>query len=121
MRKREIKVTFRLNKKEWEHLKKQVDRCGYSQERYIRSLIAGYIPREMPPLDFHNIIRELRAIGNALNQLAAHANAMGYIPADEYEEHYSRLTETILEIRTAVLLPERIDKTTRKENRGAEE
>ncbi len=63
MRKREIKVTFRLNKKEWEHLKKQVGRCGYSQERYIRSLIAGYIPREMPPLEFHNMIRELHTKG----------------------------------------------------------
>ena len=92
----------------------------YSQERYIRSLIAGYIPREMPPLDFHNMIRELRAIGNALSQIVAHANAMGYILTDEYEEHYSQLIETILEIRTAVLLPERIDKTTRKENGSVE-
>ena len=33
-------------------------------------LVPGYIPKPLSPLDYHELIRELRAIGKNLNQLA---------------------------------------------------
>lgn len=107
MLKRKIKVTFRLNEKELAHLKKQAKRCGYSQERYLRTLIEGYVPRETPQMEYHQMIRERNAIGNRMNQISARANATGFFLAEEYKENYKRLMEKVLEIQAAVTLPDR--------------
>ena len=64
MLKRNIKITFRLNAKEHQQLKKNVKKTGLSQETYIRTLLAGYAPKELPPPDYHSMMRELNAIGN---------------------------------------------------------
>lgn len=78
MLKRNIKITFRLNTKEHQRLKKNVKKTGLSQETYIRTLLAGYAPKELPPPDYHSMMRELNAIGNSMNQIAARANATGF-------------------------------------------
>lgn len=78
MLKRNIKITFRLNAKEQQQLKKNVKKTGLSQETYIRRLIEGYVPKELPPIDYHAMMRELNAIGNSMNQIAARANATGF-------------------------------------------
>ena len=66
MLKRNIKITFRLNAKEQQQLKKNVKKTGLSQETYIRRLIEGYVPKELPPIDYHAMMRELNAIGLSL-------------------------------------------------------
>ena len=78
MLKRNIKITFRLNAKEHQRLKKCVKKTGLSQETYIRTLLDGYVPKELPPPDYHGMMRELNAIGNSINQIAARANATGF-------------------------------------------
>ena len=78
MLKRNIKITFRLNAKEHQRLKKNVKKTGLSQETYIRTLLDGYAPKELPPPDYHSMMRELNAIGNSINQIAARANATGF-------------------------------------------
>ena len=87
MLKRNIKITFRLNAKEQQQLKKNVKRTGLSQETYIRRLIEGYVPKELPPIDYHAMMRELNAIGNSMNQIAARANATGFLLANEYASY----------------------------------
>lgn len=77
MLKRNIKITFRLNVKEHQRLKKNVKKTGLSQETYIRTLLDGYAPKELPPPDYHSMMRELNAIGNSINQIAARANGRG--------------------------------------------
>jgi hypothetical protein len=79
MLQRNIKITFRLNDEEQQSLSQQVKKTGLSQEAFIRALIKGYEPKELPPLDYHAVIRELHAIGSNLNQIAAKANATGHI------------------------------------------
>ena len=79
---RTLKITFRVNRQEWLHLKKQVEKTGISQEAYLRSLIMGYVPREPPSADFYTMTKELRAIGNRMNQIAARANATGFFLAE---------------------------------------
>lgn len=79
MLKRNIKITFRLNEEEHLFFTNKVKKTGNSQEAFIRALIRGYNPRELPPFDYHAMIRELHAIGSNLNQIAARANATGHI------------------------------------------
>ena len=51
MRKRNIAILFRLNRKEAEALDKRVKKSGLSREAYLRQLINGLVPRNAPPTD----------------------------------------------------------------------
>lgn len=111
MRKRGIPILVRLNAQEQQNLAKQVKKSGLSQEAFIRSLINGYIPKELPPPDYYSMVRELHAIGSNLNQLAAKANATGHIDKTVFQYEANRLKRAVQEIQEAVTAPER-----RKEN-----
>ena len=52
MRKRDVAVLFRLNRKEAEALDKKVKKSGLSREAYLRHLIEGAVPRDAPPPDY---------------------------------------------------------------------
>nr|WP_156515151.1 hypothetical protein [Christensenella minuta] len=68
----------------------------------------GYVPREPPSADFYTMTKELRAIGNRMNQIAARANATGFFLAEEYAENANRLFNSIVKIREAVVLPDKM-------------
>ena len=104
---RSIKITFRLNSKEQQSLAKQVKKSGLSQEAFIRTLINGYIPKELPPPDYYAMTRELHTIGVNLNQIAAKANATGHIDKAVFQYEANRLRKAVVEIQAAVTLPER--------------
>lgn len=107
MRKREISILVRLNTQEQQNLKKQVKKSGLSQEAFIRSLINGYVPKELPPLDYFSMIRELHAIGSNLNQIAAKANATDHIDKTVFQYEANRLRKAVQDIIAAVTVPER--------------
>lgn len=107
MLKRSIKITFRLNTKEQYSLAKQVKKSGLSQEAFIRSLINGYMPKELPSPDYFSMIRELHAIGSNLNQIAAKANATGNIDRTVFQYEATRLRNAVQNIQAAVTAPER--------------
>lgn len=109
MRKRNIQVIFRLNIKEQQFLDEQVKKSGLSQEGYLRTLIKGYIPRALPPIEYHATMRELHTIGKNLNQIAAKANATGHIDRTVFQYEANRLRKAILDIQAAVTSPERRD------------
>lgn len=111
MRKRNIQINVRLNSEEQQHLIKQVKKTGISQEAFIRSLINGYILKALPAPEYYSMIKELHAIGNNLNQIAARANAIGLIDKTIFQYEANRLRKAVLDIQAAVTLPER-----RKEN-----
>ena len=70
MRKRNVAILFRLNKKEAEALDKKVKKSGLNREAYLRQLISGVVPKDAPPPDYYSMMRELHKIGNNLNQMA---------------------------------------------------
>ena len=54
----------------------------------IRLLLKGYEPREKPDERFYDVMRELSAIGNNINQLAAKANTLAvFCPSIISEVH----------------------------------
>jgi hypothetical protein len=107
MRKRNIQIIVRLNAKEQQHLAKQVKKSGLSQEAFIRTLINGYMPKELPPPDYYSMMRELYAIGSNLNQITAKANATGHIDRTVFQYETNRLRKAVLDIQAAVTSPER--------------
>ena len=70
---------------------------------YVRQIINGYNPRESPPADYHSMTREIKAIGNNLNQLAFVANATGLIDEAAYYENVIQLRDALQRIEKAVV------------------
>lgn len=106
MRKRGIRTQVWLNEEENTKLHTNAKKAGLSQESYLRSLINGYVPKELPPPDYFSMTRELHAIGSNLNQLAAKANATGHIDKAVFQYEANRLRKAIQDIIEAVTMPE---------------
>jgi hypothetical protein len=109
MEKRIHNVKVRMTDSEFRAMKKAVASTDLKQSVYLRHIIAGRVPQPKPPPEYEKVLKELRAIGNNLNQLAAVAHATGFIHADRYDELAARLRDTVIEIREAVELPRRAD------------
>lgn len=106
MRKRNVQVMFRMNKKEAQHLDKLVQKSGLSKEAFLRAVIAGYQLHEKPDAAFYEAMGQMSAIGNNLNQLARKANSLGFIDAPWYEAEARKWREFQLEIKKKFLLPD---------------
>jgi hypothetical protein len=106
---RNIKITFRLNKAECEHFKKRVKKSGLSQEAYIRSLIIGLVPTDAPSPDYFSMMKELRAIGTNLNQIAQKAHVLNVVDVKRYDENIAALNRAVVSITNAVMLPRKTE------------
>ena len=94
---------FRLTEKEHRWLQRRAKSCGLTMSAYVRQIINGYKPRESPPADYHSMTREIKAIGNNLNQLAFVANATGLIDEAAYFENAAQLRDALKRIEKAVV------------------
>ncbi len=72
-----------MNEQEYRHLKKQAELSGMRVDPFVRNLVAGVQLRPRPPDTFADLVRELSAIGNNINQIAYWANAQKCISEDE--------------------------------------
>ena len=108
MRKRNIAILFRLNRKEAEALDKRVKKSGLSREAYLRQLINGLVPRNAPPPDYYSMMRELHQIGNNLNQIAQKAHVLNVIDVQRYDREVRKFRQAVEQITEAVVLPEKI-------------
>ena len=107
MRKRNVQILFRLNDEEAAYLYELVERSGHSKEALLRSMLMGYRLCEKPDPEFYKIMRELSAIGNRINQLAAKANALGFVDTPMLNEEARKWHEFQIDIRKKYLLPKR--------------
>jgi hypothetical protein len=109
MRKRNVRAQVWLNRDEAERLESSSDKSGLSRESYLRFLINGYEPKASPPLEYHALLRELSAIGNNLNQIAAQANATKHIDKTTFIYEANRLRRAVQDIQEAFTAPERME------------
>lgn len=80
------KLTVRVTEREYEHLKALSEQSGLKMEPAIRKLIMGVELRPRPPDAYADLLRELSAIGNNINQIAYWANAKRGIPDNRVQE-----------------------------------
>lgn len=99
-------IKIRLSEEHLHRLNEIVSRTSLSREEYLRCLIFGTVPKEKPSDDFLEVIKQLRRIGNNLNQLTMVAHKTGSIDIVRYKKDIAELNKNILEIREKVLLPE---------------
>jgi hypothetical protein len=109
MKKRNIEIKLRLDRKEAEALNKRVKKSGLSRESYLRHIISGLVPTDVPPPDYYTMMRELHAIGNNLNQVSQKAHVLNVIDVQRYDAAVNALDGAILEITNAVMLPRKME------------
>lgn len=95
MRKRNREITIWLSGDEYEDLMEKHRRSGLKKQPFFRSIINGTQIKEQPSVDFPEVLKTLRQIGNNINQIAIKANADGMIDAGKYRENYSWLQRVI--------------------------
>ena len=91
MRNRNNQINVRLNDNELQRLNKQVVKSGMSREKFIRNVLAGVEVKSAPPVDFMNLIREVRRLSSNVDRLLHYANGKGYVSKKE-------LTDTMTEL-----------------------
>ena len=85
MRKRGKAVLVRLNEQEYVHLKRQSEITGLKMEPLVRQLILGRDVKPRPPENLAELLRQISAMGNNINQIAKVANSSKFIRSEDME------------------------------------
>lgn len=88
---RDQSFVVRLTVEEMNALNKKVKACGMTREAYVRCVLGEKTPVTLPPMEYHDVIRELRAVGNNLNQIAYRAQSLGLLDAPAYRQNAAHI------------------------------
>lgn len=80
---------------------------GMNASDYIRHLIVGYKPKEKPSQQFYEEIKNIRNIGNNINQIARITNAKGVIDVPHLKKEIDKLDELIIDMKNKYLRPDK--------------
>lgn len=100
-----IKKQFWLSPEDAKELKRKAEIAGLTETAVIRILIRGYEPREKPDGRFYDAMRNLSAIGNNINQLAAKANTLGFVDVPMLRREAERWHKFQADIEVTFLRP----------------
>ena len=80
------RLSVRMNEKEYAHLKKLTEASGLKMEPLIRKLIMGQEIHQRPPAEIPELLRQMSAIGNNINQIAKVANSSKFVRQEDIKE-----------------------------------
>ena len=90
---RRNKIDLRLNDTELAQLNHDVEKSGWSREKYLRALIAKRPIRERPSMDLVSVLKQLQQINNNMNQIAVKASSLNFVDTAAYWENVDQLEE----------------------------
>lgn len=91
MRKRNIDIHLFLNEEEFYLLNELSVKTNLSKSQVLRFLLSTSNLIEAPPIEYKVLIRELRAIGNNINQLIVIARSNGILNVLGLKKHLDEL------------------------------
>lgn len=89
---------MRLDDDEYRKLCEWSTAANRTMSDYIRELLRDNQPIEFPPIEYQEVLRELRKIGINLNQLASKAHSLGFVDEREYKANSDRLWRVVAEL-----------------------
>ena len=107
MQTRSIKKQILVNHEEDQLIRKKAEQVGMNVSAYMRCRALGYTPKEKPPKEFYDAIKEIRKVGINLNQIAHKANALNFIDVPYYKKQVDMLNNIILDIKKEFLFMDR--------------
>ena len=94
-RKRNHRMTCRLNDEEYDKVLIKISKSGVSKQEYILSCILNKRISEKLDLDFYKLINEINHVGNNLNQISRILNSKNPILENEVLEN-QRMVNAVL-------------------------
>lgn len=65
-------------------------------------MIIGFEPREKPGEEFYDTMKEMRAIGNNLNQIARKAHSLNFIDEPLYRKEAEKWNQFMLKVKKSI-------------------
>ena len=90
---RRNKIDLRLNDAELAQLNHDVEKSGWSREKYLRALIANRPIQERPSMDLVSVLKHLQQINNNMNQIAMKANSLNFVDTAAYWENIESIED----------------------------
>lgn len=103
MRNKIARFEMKLSYEELEKLKNDSAKAGITKSEYVRRLIMNYVIKEKPDDRFYDVMRQLTAIGNNLNQIAHKANYLNEIDKDIYTQEKNNWNQFMKEVKVKYL------------------
>jgi hypothetical protein len=101
-----------MTEEEWLALDKKVTEMGIPKGTYLRNLASRILLKPVPDEKLIEILKQMRHIGNNINQLTIVANKTGSIDMVLLKNYYERQLQEIAEVksllRQPIILPEDI-------------
>ena len=94
-RKREHRMTVRLNGDEYTKVLSKIERSGLSKQEYILSSILNKKIQERLNVDYFKLINEVNHVGTNLNQIARKLNSNKSILKDEIIKNQMLLNQVL--------------------------
>ena len=99
--KRDHVAPVRLSEKERFQLTELSRQSGVSREAVVRRLIMGQTLRVKPPETYAQLVRQVAAVGNNINQIAHIANADQRVSPEQVQETLRLMREVWQMVRDA--------------------
>ena len=83
IRKHTVSILLRLDEAQHRHLQKQEAASGLSTTQFLRDLIEGVEVKARLPNELPELLRQISAVGNNINQIARTVNTRKYATKEE--------------------------------------
>ena len=107
MKRRTVKKQFWFSRDEAQDLQKKAKKTCLTEAALVRLLVRGYEPKERPDERFYDVMRQLSSIGNNINQLAAQANSLTFVPSQNLQKEAERWHKFQADVERQFLRPEK--------------
>ncbi|UBH42812.1 hypothetical protein LA327_09890 [Thomasclavelia ramosa] len=98
MRKRENKITFRLNDDELKLLKNKADKASMSVQKFLLYLVLNKEVKELPSIDYYRLINQFNQVSSDIKYLIALSFEHQEIDKDQLEKILANLSSRIQEL-----------------------
>ena len=101
--KKDIKFSTRMASADREKIRALAQKAGMSMSDYVTACCLG---KRIVVMDgLKEVLRQQKAIGNNLNQIAAKAHTLNALDVQRYDENCRKLDDAVKTITAAVILP----------------
>ena len=98
LRKRENKITFRLNDDELKLLKNKADKASMSVQKFLLYLGLNKEVKELPSIDYYRLINQFNQVSSDIKYLIALSFEHQEIDKDQLEKILANLSSRIQEL-----------------------
>ena len=104
MEKRIIRKQVRLTSEEANIFTQKAKKANMSEAQFMRNLINTSVIKEKPDDRFYEVMKEMRKIGNNLNQIARRTNTYGYVDNSFYKQEADKWNEFMKKVKEKYLI-----------------